>query len=62
MGARMSEVLSPIPPVECLSTFLPGNLGMIEDFSRVQHHFGERRQLGRFMPRIHTAISHAAIW
>jgi len=30
---------------------------MVEDFSRIKHHFGKRRELGAVMPRIHTAIT-----
>jgi len=35
---------------------------MIEHFTGVQHRFRKRRKLGTVHARIHTAISHAAIW
>ena len=35
--------------------FFPGDFGMVEDFSGVKHHFGERRQLGA----VHTADPHS---
>src|SRR5436309_5066610 len=68
MGARIREVLSPMPPVECLSTFFAEDFGMVEDFSGVQHHFGERRELGavhaadphRHQPRGHLVIRNVA--
>ena len=44
IGARMSEVLSPTPPVECLSTFFHRKFEMIDHFAGVQHHFGQRRR------------------
>ena len=45
-GAITSDVLSPTPPVECLSTFRAGNAAEIEHFARVQHGFGERGGFG----------------
>ena len=42
-GARISDVLSPTPPVLCLSTFTPGNVAQVDADARVHHRVGEPR-------------------
>ena len=61
-GATASEVLSPTPPVECLSTFVPG----MSERSRTSP---ERSMApvracssGSLIPRKKTAMQKAAIW
>ena len=45
MGAQIRLVLSPTPPVECLSTLTPGMSARFRDFPGRHHDFGERAQL-----------------
>jgi len=62
IGARISEVLSPTPPVECLSTFLPGNSGNVTTSPECSIASVSAAISGRLNPRIHVAISQADIW
>ncbi len=61
MGARIKEVLSPTPPVECLSTFLPGMSAWLTTSPECSIASVSAAISARFKPRIHAAISHAAI-
>ncbi len=54
-GSKDERSLVANPAGGVLVHFLAGNLGMIEDFSGVHHHFGERRQLGA----VHAADPHS---
>lgn len=61
MGATISVVLSPTPPVECLSTFVPG----MEDRCLVPDSaiaFVSAAVSLSSIPRYQMAISMAAIW
>src|SRR5882762_4827577 len=62
MGARMSEVLSPMPPVECLSTFFPGRFEKLRTSPEYSIASVREARSERDNPRNHTAISQAAIW
>ena len=46
-GARTRLVLSPTPPVECLSTLGPGQVGEVEHLARAHHRLGEGHRLLR---------------
>ena len=41
IGARISDTLSPTPPVECLSTFMPGMAERSITSPGMQHQIGE---------------------
>ena len=62
MGPKIKEVLSPTPPVECLSTFTPG----MEDKSTISPERAiskVRAAVSRWvMPRKKMAISKALAW
>ncbi len=62
MGARAMEVLSPTPPVLCLSTFMPG----ISDRSSCSPdslmHWVSITVSSSVIPRMKTAIKKAAAW
>ena len=45
-GAIISDVLSPTPPVECLSAFGLANVGEVEDVAGLQHRLGQGLLLG----------------
>jgi len=59
MGAKIREVLSPTPPVECLSTFLAGDRSD-RRLRGMQLASVARRVSARERPRSQEAISHAA--
>ena len=61
-GANTSEVLSPTPPVECLSTFLPGISERSNISPECNIEFVRAVVSARVMPRITTAISQADAW
>ena len=44
-GAAIRLVLSPTPPVECLSTFRPGIDGKIDGLAGLDHALGQRADL-----------------
>ena len=61
-GPAISVTLSPTPPVECLSTLMPGSserssTSPLSTMARVRSSVS-----ARVMPRVQTAISQAAIW
>jgi hypothetical protein len=61
-GAAMRVTLSPTPPVECLSTFTP-SMPLRSSTSPLRTIAMVRANVSaRVMPRMQTAISHAAIW
>ena len=50
-GATMRLVLSPTPPVECLSTFTPGTGRQVHRFAGAQHAFREPADFAVGHPR-----------
>ena len=36
-GARISDTLSPTPPVECLSTLMPGRVREVQHLAGLEH-------------------------
>ncbi len=61
-GARMSDVLSPTPPVLCLSTGVPGRSGYSMRTPERTIASVSAAVSSADMPRITTAISSAAAW
>ncbi len=61
-GAAIKVTLSPTPPVECLSTFTP-SIPLRSSTSPLAIMACVSASVSaRLMPRMHTAISQAAIW
>ncbi len=61
-GAITSEVLSPTPPVECLSTFAPGMSEKSSTSPECSMASVSAAASAGVMPRQTTAISQAASW
>src|SRR5882762_4827579 len=62
MGARMSEVLSPMPPVECLSTFFPGRFEKLRTSPEYSIASVREASSERDMPRNQMAAWLMAVW
>ena len=60
MGATRNEVLSPTPPVECLSTLFPGRLRKFITLPESRMWVVRLCSSWALSPRQQTAISHAA--
>ena len=61
-GGPISVTLSPTPPVECLSTLVPG-IPLRSSTSPLRTMAWVSASVSaRVMPRMHTAMSQAAIW
>ena len=61
-GPATSVTLSPTPPVECLSTLIPGMEWRSRTSPLATIAWVSARVSDGVMPRTHTAISQAAIW
>ena len=61
-GAAISVTLSPTPPVECLSTLIPGIALRSRTSPLSTMAWVSASVSAGVMPRMHTAINHAAIW
>ena len=68
IGATASDVLSPTPPVECLSTTVRPSRAEVEHLARADHRVGERERLApascrgsrRPSPGGHLVVGHVA--
>ena len=61
-GASGIEILSPTPPVECLSIFARGDARQIEDVARARHRVGPGRELAIVEPAKEDRHHIAATW
>jgi len=61
-GASTSVVVSPTPPVECLSTFTPGMLERSTMRPECAIASVSAAVSALSSPRMNAAMSHAAIW
>ena len=62
IGANINDVLSPTPPVECLSTFAAGKSDQSSTDPEFSMDSVSAASSARVMPRHTTAIKNAAIW